>query len=69
MASSQPSRHVRAVSYTLASLVLGLIAYLVLGFDRIQTVVYTALVYVFFNVLNYKTMFGRRESEDGSPPR
>jgi hypothetical protein len=62
--SSHRERHLRAISYVLVSLVLAVVGYTLLGFDRTQTVGYAAAIYVFLNVLNFRVMFSRQDRSD-----
>jgi len=67
VASSDRERHIRAVSYVLVALVLALIGYYFIGFDRVATVWYGVAIYLFLNALNYRSMFGRSGQNPEQP--
>ena len=62
-------RHIRAFTYALVGLGVGVIGRSALGFDSAQTYAYSIVTYVALMMLNYRTMLARIPASASDSPR
>jgi hypothetical protein len=62
-------RHIRAFTYALVALGVGIVGRALLGFDSAQTYAYGIVTYVALMMLNYRTMLARIPTSAPDPPR